>query len=291
MRSLPVPAGVSNALWLAAVALVLAAGCSPGTLPGTPTPVLVGGGGARYNGTVTVRRVGGNYTLNEALQDLSLALVMRGDGQISGRFDAGAGSGTVSGNIDGNLAAGTIHATLLIATPAQQAGAAITCEGRGDVTAILSSVNLTWIANQITYENCPGLSTASQAQAIAVSPIPGTTGLSGRANLVISVVEGAFIRGSTCADGAAGYPFTVEISETVGTDMTFDSTFVVEERPNFGDVSTTALDMPFSRMDGGSRRSYGSCSRTPGTYQAFFSGIDAGGNRVRAASPLVTFEP
>jgi hypothetical protein len=28
-----------------------------------------------------------------------------------------------------------------------------------------------------------------------------------------------------------------------------------------------------------------------GTYQAFFSGIDDGGNRVRVASPTVTFLP
>ena len=291
MQILTMRPRVQNVLSLAVTVLVLASGCSPGTLPGTPTPVLVGGGGARYNGTVTVRRVGGNYTLNEALQQLSLALVMRGDGQISGRFNAGAGSGSVSGNIDGNLAAGTMHATLLIATPAQQGGAAVTCEGRGDVTAILSSVNLTWTANQITYDNCPGLSTASQAAATAVSPIPGTSGLSGRANLVISVAEGVFIRRSTCGDGTAGYPFTVEITETAGVDMSFDSTFTVEERPNFGAISTTTLDVPFTRMDGGTRRSYGACSRAPGTYQAFFSGADAGGNRVRAASPIVTFQP
>ena len=290
MQSLIMPARAPRLFCTTGVILVLA-GCSPGTLPGTPTPVLVGGGGARYDGTVTVRRVGGNYTLNEALQRLSLALVMRGDGQISGRFDAGGSSGTVSGNVQGNLAAGTMNATLLIVTPAQQGGTAMTCEGRGDVTAILSSVNLTWIANQIVYDNCPGLSTASQAQAFAVSPIPGTLGSSARANLVISVVEGITIRRSTCADGAAGYPFTVEITETAGVNISFDPTFVVEERPNFGAVFTTVHDVPFTGMDGGSKRSYATCSRAPGTYQAFFSGTDAGANRLRAASPLVTFEP
>jgi len=290
MQSRTIPTRVRKLFWMAVVVLVLAPGCSPGTLPGTPSPVLVGGGGARYDGTVTVRRVGGNYTLNEALQQLSLALVVR-NGQISGRFNAGVSSGTVSGNIDGNLAAGIMRATLLIATPAQQGGATTTCEGRGDVTATLSSVNLTWTANQITYDNCPGLSTASQAQAIAVSPIPGALGLSGRANLVISVAEGVAIRRSTCADGAAGYPFTVEIAETAGVELNFDTTFVVEERPNFGPLSTTTHDMPFTRMEGGGRRSYVVCSRTPGTYQAFFSGTDAGANRVRAASPIVTFQP
>jgi hypothetical protein len=129
------------------------------------------------------------------------------------------------------------------------------------------------------------------ATAIAVSPIPGVPGgAAGRANLVITVVEGTTIGRGTCG-GVPGYPFTVELSESAGIDVTLDSTFVVEERRNFGATSTTTLDMPFTDMPGGSRRTYGACSVTPGTYQAFFNGTDARGNRIRVASPIVTFAP
>ena len=42
---------------------------------------------------------------------------------------------------------------------------------------------------------------------------------------------------------------------------------------------------------GGGRRSYSVCSPTAGTYQAFFSGVDANGNGLRVSSPVVTFAP
>jgi len=46
--------------------------------------------------------------------------------------------------------------------------------------------------------------------------------------------------------------------------------------------------MPFGTINGGTRRTYATCSPLAGTYQAFFSGTDARGNRVRVASPVVT---
>ena len=64
------------------------AACSPGTLPGTPSALTVGGGGARYNGTITTRRIGGGYTINELAQALKLSLTVRGADQISGRIDS-----------------------------------------------------------------------------------------------------------------------------------------------------------------------------------------------------------
>jgi hypothetical protein len=47
--------------------------------------------------------------------------------------------------------------------------------------------------------------------------------------------------------------------------------------------------MPFTDLPGGTRRTYSVCSLAPGTYQAFINGRDAGGTRIQAASPLVTF--
>jgi hypothetical protein len=70
--------------------------------------------------------------------------------------------------------------------------------------------------------------------------------------------------------------------------VTLDSTLVAEERRTTGVVSVNTFDMPFTDLPGGERRTYGACSPTSGTYQAFISGTDANGNRLRAASPLVT---
>ena len=94
----------------------------------------------------------------------------------------------------------------------------------------------------------------------------------------------------SCGSGA-GYPFTVEIAESAGVAVTFDTRFAVEERRNFGAPSTSELDMPFTSLPGGERRRYSVCSPATGTYQAFFSGADANGNRFRVSSPIVTFMP
>jgi hypothetical protein len=258
-------------------------------LPGSPSAITVGGGGARYNGSVVYRRIGGNFAISEASQTLNLSLVVRDSNQITGRFDSASGGGTLAGTLVGDLAGGTFDATLLVLTLATQVSGQTSCEGRGQVIGTLSGQNLTWRVASITYDNCPGLTVTSDAQAVAVSPIPGAIGNS--ASVVISVLGGANVPRGTCEGGGAGYPFTVEMAETLGVDVTFDSTFIVEQRRNFGNVSSGVLDMPFTDLKGGSRRSYSVCNPVSGTYQAFFSGQDANGNRIRISSPVVTFLP
>lgn len=276
----------THAAFLLTLALVAVASCSPGTLPGTPSTLSIGGGGARYNGTITTRRVGGTYTINELAQGLVLSLTVRGTDQISGRIEFGGNVGTLTGTLTGNLAAGSFQATMLIPTSAQQGATSTVCDGRGTVTGTLAGLNLTLTSTSVTYDNCPGLTTSSQAQAIAVSPIPGAP--TDRANVLISILGGTRVAAGICPGGIPGFPFTVEIAETVGIDVTLDSTFVAEERRGGGAVSVNSFDMPFTDLRGGTRRTYGACSFAAGTYQAFVSGTDARGNRIRAASPLVT---
>jgi hypothetical protein len=81
------------------------------------------------------------------------------------------------------------------------------------------------------------------------------------------------------------------MSETAGIAVTFESRFRVEERRNFAAPTSNELDMPFASVAGGTRRSYAACSPSAGTYQAFFNGTDANGNRIRVASPVVTLGP
>ncbi len=271
---------------MAVVTAAAAAACSPGTLPGSPSPVLVGGGGARYNGSITYRRLGGNFSISEASQTLNLSLALRDVNQITGRFETAESSGSVQGVLRGDLSNGTFDATVLVLTTARQGGGTTTCEGLGQIIGTLSGVNLSWTGGSITYDNCPGLTVSSQAQAVAVSPIPDTFG--SRANVVITVLGGAIVPRGSCQSGVAGYPFTVELSETAGVNVTFDPRFRIEERRNPGGTTSNELDMPFSDMTGGSRRTYTACSPVSGTYQAFFSGTDANGNRIRVASPLIT---
>jgi hypothetical protein len=273
----------------AVVTAAAAAACSPGTLPGSPSPILVGGGGARYNGSITYRRLGGNYAISEAPQALNLSLSLRDVNQIVGRFETSESSGSVQGVLNGDMSKGTFDATVLVLTTARQGGTTTTCEGQGQIIGTLSGVNLSWTGGSIAYNNCPGLSLSSQAQAVAVSPIPDSFG--GRANLVITVLGGAVVPRGTCPTGVVGFPFTVEMSETAGVNVTFDSRFRIEEQRNSGATTSSELDMPFSNITGGTRRSYGACSPVAGTYQAFFSGSDANGNRVRVASPVITLGP
>ncbi len=271
------------------VLLLIAAGasgaCSPGTLPGSPSPVLVGGGGGRYNGSITYRRLGGNYIVAEGAQRFDLSLALRDVNQITGRFESGETSGTVHGVLNGDLSRGTFEATVLVVTSARQGGAASACEGRGQINGTLSGVNLSWTGGSIAYDNCPGLAVSSQAQAVATSPIPGAAG--NRATVVITVLGGAVVPSGTCPSGGAGFPFTVEMAETAGVNVTFDATFRVEERQN-GGATSNQIDMPFASINGGTRRTYAACRASGGSYQAFFSGTDANGNRFRVASPLVT---
>lgn len=261
-----------------------AAACSPGTLPGAPTPVTVGGGGARYNGSITYRRLAGAYTITEA-QTLNLSLTMRGLDQIFGRFQTAESSGTISGTVAGSLANGSFQATLLVSSAARQGSGSTTCEGRGQISGSFAGLNVSWSEGTIAYDNCPGLLVSSSAQAIAISPIPGEFG--NLANVTIAVLGGTTIARGTCPSGVPGYPFTVEMAERSGVDVTFDPTFVAEDAAR----SQTVLDMPFTALPGGGRRTYSVCSPAAGTYQAFFTGTDANGNRVRVSSPLVTFAP
>ncbi len=271
---------------LLAVALSAAAGCSQGTLPGAPSPITIGGGGGRYNGSVTYRRARpAIYAVTESSQTLSLSLTMQGVNQIFGRFQSGESSGTISGSLTGTLASGTFEATMLVSSAAQQAGAPVTCEGRGQITGTFNGVNVNWGSGGIAYDNCPGLEVTSSAQAIAVSPIPGEIG--NLANVVITVLGGTTVTRSTCPAGGPGYPFTVEMAERAGVDVTFEPTFAAEDASR----NRTVLDMPFTQLPGGGRRTYSVCSPSAGTYQAFFNGTDANGNRVRVSSPVVTFVP
>lgn len=279
-----------RAVLIPLVALLGAASCSPGTLPGTPSPIAVGGGGSRYNGTIITRRVAGNYTLSELSQVLDLSVVLREGQQLAGRFEAGESNGTIQGLLVGSLSSGTFQATVLISTAARLGGTtATTCEGRGDIVASLSGRTLAWTGGTITYGNCPGLSVTSEAQAVAVSPIPAPTRTS--ANLVITIQGGPIVSPGACSNGSPGFPFTVELSESAGVAINFDSNFLVEERRSGGTLSSSTFDMPFSELAGGARRTYGACSSSGGTYQAFFTGTDTNGNRIRVSTPLVLLVP
>lgn len=271
---------------LAVVVLAGAMGCSQGILPGAPSPISIGGGGGRYNGTVIYRRARpAIYSVTESAQTLSLSLTMQGVNQIFGRFQSGESSGTLSGTVNGTLASGTFEATVLVSSAAQQAGARVTCDGRGQINGAFNGVTVTWGSGGIVYENCPGLEVTSNAQAVAVSPIPGELG--NLANVVITILGGSTVMRSTCPGGVPGYPFTVEMAERAGIDVTFDPTFTAEDASR----NPTVLDMPFIDLPGGGRRTYSVCSPASGTYQAFFNGTDANGNRVRVSSPVVTFAP
>jgi hypothetical protein len=276
-------------LVMALATAAAAVACSPGTLPGSPSPVLIGGGGGRYNGSITYRRLAGNYAITESAQRLDLSLVLRNVDQITGRLESGETSGTVQGVLRGDLSNGTFDVTLLLQTIARQGGGTTTCEGRGQIAGTLSGPNLSWTGGSIAYDNCPGLTVTSDARAVAVSPIPDTRGTT--ASVVITVLGGAVVPRGTCTTGAAGYPFTVEMVETAGVTVTFDPAFRIEERRIDGGTSSNQLDMPFTNLDGGSRRTYSVCSPAAGTYQAFFSGNDVNGNRISVASPVVTLAP
>ena len=121
------------------------------------------------------------------------------------------------------------------------------------MSGTLSGLNLVFNAPSVTYGNCPGLTTTSQGQAVAVSPIPGST--PNRANVVISILGG-----TRCPrhmrQWSSWFPFTVEIAETNGINVTLDPTFIAEERHGGGNATTSTVDMPFTDLAGGTRRTY-----------------------------------
>ncbi|OFW48803.1 MAG: hypothetical protein A3G77_17795 [Acidobacteria bacterium RIFCSPLOWO2_12_FULL_68_19] len=286
----------------AAAATLGGAACSQGSLPGSPTPILVGGGGGRYGGTLSYRRIGGGFSIDESAQSLSMSLVLSAADQFAAQFETSGGSrGSLQGTIDGALNAGTFTATMLVSTPAETPGAAgglggsvfgpralVTCEGRGEATGRFSGIAVTWTIDSIRYDNCIGLVASSEAQATAISPIPQA---GARATVVLTILPGTTVSRGRCENGTDGFPFTVEIAETSGVGLTLDDTIVVEERRAGQVVSTRHLDNPLTTLRAGEKRRHSACGPRPGTYQAFFSGRDANGNTIRFASPIVTFAP
>jgi len=282
-------------------AAVTVGACSPGSLPGSPSPILTGGGGGRYSGTIAYRRVAGSFAIDESAQSLTMSIVLSAEDQLAAEFDSTGGSrGSLAGRVTGALNDGTFLATLIISMPAETpAGAligltanvfrpraAVTCAGRGEATGRLSGAEVTWTIDRITYDNCAGLVTSLDARANALSPIPQPAA---RASVVLTVLPGTSVPRGRCENGEDGFPFTVEVAERSGIGFTFDDTIVVEERRAGQVTSTRRLDNPFTTLGAGERRRHSACSPFPGTYQAFFSGRDARGNALRFASPIVTF--
>lgn len=280
---------LAAALVFVAAGLMTVPACSRGALPGSPSPPGPIGGGARYNGTLVYSRIAGGFQIDTSPRRLDLSLVLGAGDELSGRFEAGDTDGTLQATLDGTMSNGTFHGTILVSVPATAGNASSTCEGTGLVTGHFSGPAVTWNASQIQYENCRGLIVGSQAQASAVSPVPAPFG--GRANVVVSVMPSTLIRAGACPSGGAGWPFTVVVFENAGIDVRLDASFVVEESTAGGTLTRYDVSTPFTTLSGGARREYQVCSPSAGTYQAFFSGIDAGGHRVRFATSLVTLVP
>ncbi len=295
-----------GAILAAALAAVSVASCSPGSLPGSPSPILSGGGGGRYDGTVSYRRLSGNTSIDESNQRMTMSLSLSASDQFTAQFNSSSGSrGSLQGRLNGALNNGTFQATILVSIPiAGGTASSITsrpfrllpladsgpvCEGRGEATGSFNGLNFTWTIGTITYSNC-ALVTSSQAAATAVSPIPQAQPAgSARANVVITILPSTTLSRGTCPDGRSGYPFTVEIAETAGVAVTLDDTVIVEQRRGGQVVSVDREDNPFTSLAAGEKRRYSACNQDPGTYQAFFTGKDSHGNSIRFSSPLITF--
>jgi hypothetical protein len=263
-------------------ALAAASACSPGTLPGSPTPFTPGGGG-RYSGTMTIGRAAGP-PFNSGARPLDLSLVVGSGDQLSGQFTAGDAVGSVTATLNGSMSAGSFSGAILVSLPVTLGGAVVTCEGIQTVSGTLSGRDVSFAtppSSVMSFDNCSGLLTTVSAAGTATSPVPGSLG--NRARLVASVVPGTNIPESTC-DGAPGYAFTVTLSELSGVAITFDDTYRVERL----NQPPTDVAMPLSSIEAGARRSIDVCSSSTGFYQAVFTGQDANGNGVVAASPVVT---
>jgi hypothetical protein len=275
--------------WITCLALLVlvapAYHCSQGALPGSPSPLNAVGGAARYRGTLTYTRLAGGFSIDPPRQQLDLSIVLGAGDQLSGRFEAAGSTGTLQGVMNGTLSSGSFTATLLVSTEAAGPGGQTLCEGSGQVIGAFAGRDVTWRASDVTYDNCPGLVARSEAEGAAYSPVPGT--YAARANVVVSVLPSTVVQRGTCPGSAAGWPFTVAVSETSGIDVQIDSTFTIEERNASGAPSRSVVETPFRSLAGGGRREYQVCAPAAGTYQAFFAGTDTRGNRVRFASPLV----
>lgn len=263
--------------------------CSRGALPGSPTPANAVGGAARYRGTLTYTRLTGGFVVDPPRQRLDLSMVLGATDQLAGRFEAEGSTGSLQGVIQGTLSAGSFTATLLVSTQVSGSGGGRLCEGTGQVSGEFTGRDVTWRASDVIYDNCPGLVAQSEADAEAFSPVPGT--YPGRANVVVTVRPSPSVVRGTCGNGSQGWPFTVVAAETGGIDVQLDQTFTVEERSASGVPSRSVVETPFRSLAGGGQREYAVCAPSAGTYQAFFSGNDVRGNRVRFASPLITLLP
>jgi hypothetical protein len=288
------------------LALVLAAGavsCSPGSLPGSPTPILQVGGGGRYEGTMTYRRTGGTFQINETPQGLTMSLSLGSlQDQFTGSFRTASSSGSLQGVIAGNMVNGTFRATVLLTVTGDSGVASSTsasvraivgCEGRGEATGQFNGTNISWDIGSITYTNC-NLATSSQATAVATTPVPAPPPASERpkANVVITVLPSTTLARTTCSNGRSGHELTVEIAETGGVGIALDNEIVTEERRG-GTITTERVESTFPRIEAGEKRRWTACETetVPGTYQVFFSGTDDNGNRIRFATPIITFLP
>ena len=263
--------------------------CSRGALPGSPTPVGSIGGAARYRGTLTYTRVNGGFAIEPPRQRLDLSIVLGAGDQLSGRFEADGSTGSLQGVVRGTLSAGSFSATLLLSTQATGAAGGRVCEGAAQVSGEFSGRDVTWRASEVMYDNCPGLTARSEADAEAISPVPAI--YPGRATVAVTVLPSASIARSTCNSGSPGWPFTVVAAESGGIDVQLDSTFTVEEQSASGMPSRSVVETPFRTLAGGSQREYAVCAPSAGTYQAFFAGSDTRGNRVRFATPVITLVP
>ena len=275
-------ASIRVALGLTWVPLALAiASCSPGTLPGSPTP-FTPGGGARYSGTMTIARVAGSQSFGTGQRPLDLSLVLGPMNQLTGQFAAGDAVGSLTAELSGSLTTGTFVGQILISLPVTQAGAAVTCDGIQDVEGTFSGGSVTFAASfPLGYRVCPGLLTTVSAAATAISPVPGAIG--NRANVIVTVSPGTTIAEGTCESGV-GYGFTITLVETAGVAVTFDADYrLIQFDEPIVDVS-----MPVTGIGGGGRRSFTVCRASAGLFQAVFRGRDDNGNTVLAASPVLT---
>jgi hypothetical protein len=251
---------------------------------------------------MTYRKTGGTFQINESPQGLVMSISLGSlSDQFTATFRAGATSGSLQGVISGSLVDGTFRATVLVTVPAETAPtsgtsalaprAIVPCEGTGEATGRFNGTNVSWDIGAITYSNC-SLSTSTTATAVATTPVPPPLPAAEKpkANVVITILPGTSLRRSTCADGRPGYAFTVEIAEIGGVGVRLDDRIVVEERRPGQPLRTTSEENPFTRLEAGERKRWSACEDTQstGTYQAFFSGTDDNGNRIRFASPLIT---
>ena len=261
---------------MTALATLAISGCSPGTLPGSPTP-FTPGGGARYTGTMTIGRLAGT-PFNTGQRPLDLALVLGPGDQLAGQFSAADAVGSITTTLTGSMTSGTFTGQILLSLPV----GGTTCDGIQDVEGTFNGSSLTMSTpTPFGYPNCPGVFTTVSAAATAASPVPGVIG--NRANLIVTVTPGTAISDNSCENGA-GFGFTITLVETSGVEAEFESEYLVIPF----DEPAVETSMPISKIAAGGRQSFGICRPSAGFFQAVFRARDVHGNRVLAMSPVLT---